>query len=213
MLRPRPRHVALGGDDREFLRRVARRTWHFFDHFTTAEDHGLPPDNVQETPARQVAHRTSPTNIGMALLSTLAARDLGYLRSPEFAARMRTVLGTIESLERHEGHLFNWYDTLTLEPLRPRYVSTVDSGNLAASLIALSEGLRPIATKVAMVSMLESLKVTTKGSAATPGLRTRRREIPSNPSRPCKRESFSISRLSCAKYLTLPNTGSSLTGM
>jgi cyclic beta-1,2-glucan synthetase len=140
---PIPRERAeLGPEDRELLLDLARRTWRWFEAFTGPEDHGLPPDNVQEVPEARVAHRTSPTNIGMGLLSTLAAHDLGFIGTPELAARIDATLTTMEGLERLEGHLFNWYDTLSLAPLLPRYVSTVDSGNLAGALMVLSEGLR-----------------------------------------------------------------------
>ena len=129
----------------EQLRRVARRTWHYFEQFVTAADHHLPPDNVQEAPDLRTAHRTSPTNIGMDLLSTLAAHDLGYVHRAAMAERVDATLGSVESLERHEGHLLNWYDTTNLAPLLPRYVSTVDSGNLAGALMALAAGLREFA--------------------------------------------------------------------
>jgi len=132
----------LGADDRQLLLDLARRTWRYFETFMGAEDHGLPPDNFQEVPDARVAHRTSPTNIGMGLLSTLAAHDLGFIQTPELAERIDATLTTMEGLERVEGHLFNWYDTLSLAPLPPRYVSTVDSGNLAGALIVISEGLR-----------------------------------------------------------------------
>jgi cellobiose phosphorylase len=140
-----PRRLALGAEDAAQLRRIARRTWHYFERFVTAHDHGLPPDNVQEVPELRVAHRTSPTNIGMSLLSTLAAHDLGYLGGGALADRVEDTLTTMESLERHAGHLLNWYDTESLSPLAPRYVSTVDSGNLAGALMALSAGLRELA--------------------------------------------------------------------
>ena len=133
--------VELGAEDRAFLLGVARTTWKWFDAFMGADDHFLPPDNVQGTPSR-IAHRTSPTNIGMGLLSTLAAHDLGFVQTSELLRRIDGTLTTMEGLERHEGHLFNWYDTVSLAPLPPRYVSTVDSGNLAGALIAVSEGLR-----------------------------------------------------------------------
>jgi cyclic beta-1,2-glucan synthetase len=135
------RSAELGADDRAFLLGVARATWKWFEAFVGPDDHALPPDNVQEAPSR-VAHRTSPTNIGMGLLSTLAAHDLGFIHTGELAERIDATLTTIEGLEHHEGHLFNWYDTLSLAPLPPRYISTVDSGNLAGALIAVSEGLR-----------------------------------------------------------------------
>jgi cellobiose phosphorylase len=140
-----PNRLALGAEDEEQLRRIARRTWHYFERLIRAEDHWLPPDNVQEMPELRVARRTSPTNIGMGLLSTLAAHDLGYLGGGPLADRVESTLATVESLERHEGHLLNWYDTESLSALAPRYVSTVDSGNLAGALMALSAGLREIA--------------------------------------------------------------------
>jgi len=139
------RRLALGAEDAEQLRRIARRTWDYFERFVTAGDHWLPPDNVQEASEPRIAHRTSPTNIGMGLLSTLAAYDLGYLGLSPLADRIESTLTTVESLERHAGHLLNWYDTESLAPLAPRYVSTVDSGNLAGALMALSAGLRELA--------------------------------------------------------------------
>jgi cyclic beta-1,2-glucan synthetase len=137
-----PRRVELGEEDRQFLRLIARNTWRYFETFMGPEDHALPPDNFQETPEPRVAHRTSPTNIGMGLLATLAAHDLGFITTDELASRIDATLTTMEGLERFEGHLLNWYDTESLAPLPPRYVSTVDSGNLAGALITLAEGLR-----------------------------------------------------------------------
>ncbi len=141
--RPVPeRRQELSPEDRAFLERVARDTWRYFEDFMGPEHHGLPADNFQETPAPRVAQRTSPTNIGMGLLATLAAHDLGFIATGVFAERVDATLTTMEGLERHEGHLLNWYDTQTLAALPPRYVSTVDSGNLAGALMALAEGLR-----------------------------------------------------------------------
>src|SRR5204862_4080169 len=139
-----PERQLLSSEDRRFLRLIARKTWRYFETFMGAEDHGLPPDNFQEAPTPRLAHRTSPTNIGMGLLSTLAAHDLGFIGTGELAERTEKALATIEGLERCQGHLLNWYDSRTLAPLLPRYVSTVDSGNLAGALIALAEGLREI---------------------------------------------------------------------
>ncbi|MCU0240962.1 MAG: carbohydrate-binding protein, partial [Vicinamibacteria bacterium] len=136
------RRRALSEDDRRFLRAVAHKTWRYFESFAGAEDHALPPDNYQESTEPMVAHRTSPTNIGMGLLATLAAHDLSFIETDELIARIDAMLTTMEGLERHEGHLLNWYDTRSLAPLLPRYVSTVDSGNLAAALLTLAEGLR-----------------------------------------------------------------------
>jgi cyclic beta-1,2-glucan synthetase len=132
----------LGADDRQLLLDLARRTWRYFETFMGPEDHALPPDNFQEVPEPRVAHRTSPTNIGMGLLSVLAAHDLGFIQTPELAERIDATLTTLEGMERLEGHLFNWYDTQSLAPLPPLYVSTVDSGNLAGALMAIAEGLR-----------------------------------------------------------------------
>ncbi|HEV8632219.1 MAG TPA: glucoamylase family protein, partial [Thermoanaerobaculia bacterium] len=144
-----PPELELEAEDRRYLEGVARDTWRYFATFAGADDHGLPPDNFQEIPEPRVAHRTSPTNIGMGLLATLAAHDLGFIASDELMARIDAALTTIEGLERHEGHLLNWYDSQSLAPLPPRYVSTVDSGNLLGALICLAEGLRRLATTVA----------------------------------------------------------------
>jgi len=135
---PRKR-VQLSQEGQHRLRKIARRTWLFFEEFVGPDDHWLPPDHFQEDPLGVVAHRTSPTNIGLMLLSTLTAYDFGYLGASSLAFRLKMSLDTLEQLERHRGHLLNWYDTRTLQPLSPRYVSTVDSGNLAASLLVLKQ--------------------------------------------------------------------------
>jgi cyclic beta-1,2-glucan synthetase len=135
----------LGAPDKIFLRGVARRTWRFFETFVGAEDNHLPPDNVQEDPPRGVAHRTSPTNIGLALTANLAAYDFGYVSAAEVALRTELTFRTLNALECYRGHFYNWYDTRTLEPLRPLYISTVDSGNLIGHLITLSAGLSDLA--------------------------------------------------------------------
>ena len=127
---------------RTFLRRTARKTWHFFETFVTERENWLPPDNVQEMPAPTIAARTSPTNMGLGLLANLAAHDLGYLSLGAFMRRTQDALATMQRLERHRGHFYNWYNTRTLEPLLPRYVSSVDSGNLAGHLLTLGSGLR-----------------------------------------------------------------------
>jgi cyclic beta-1,2-glucan glucanotransferase len=151
--RPVPeRRAPLSAADRTYLEEIARKTWGYFDTFGGAEDHFLPPDNVQAAPgpdALTVAHRTSPTNIGLGLLATLAAHDLGFIQTDDLVLRIDRTLTTIEGLERYEGHLLNWYDTRTLAPLPPAYVSTVDSGNLAGSLLTLSVGLQVIAPALA----------------------------------------------------------------
>ncbi len=139
-----PEPQRLSEDDRQFLLQVAKKSWNYFATFSGKEDHALPPDNVQEAAAPIIAHRTSPTNIAMELLSTLAAHDLGFISKETLSDRIDATLTTIEGLERHDGHLFNWYDTVSLAPLLPRYVSTVDSGNLAAALMTLSQGLHQL---------------------------------------------------------------------
>ena len=120
------------------LRSVARRTWRYFETFVTADDQMLPPDNFQEDPRPVLAHRTSPTNMGLYLLSAVSARDFGWSGTFDFVERVESTLATMNRLERFRGHFYNWYDTRDLRPLDPRYVSTVDSGNLAAHLIALA---------------------------------------------------------------------------
>ncbi len=139
----------LTPEDRELLAGIARKTWKYFETLAGPDDNDLPPDNVQEGAdpgaGSVVAHRTSPTNIGMGLLSNLAAFDLGLLGPEEMVERTDRTLTTVEALESHEGHLLNWYDTRSLSPLLPRYVSTVDSGNLAGALLTLAEGCREVA--------------------------------------------------------------------
>jgi len=132
----------LGPEQLTMLRRIARKTWHFFETFVTAEENWLAPDNFQEQPAPIVAARTSPTNIGLSLLANLAAHDLGYLSLGRLLERTEATIRTLHQLERHRGHFYNWYDTRTLRPLIPLYVSSVDSGNLAGHLLTLACGLR-----------------------------------------------------------------------
>jgi cyclic beta-1,2-glucan synthetase len=120
-------------------RLIARRAWRFFETFVSQEDQWLPPDNFQEDPRPVVAHRTSPTNTGLLLLSNAAAHDFGYAGTLELVERLELTFDAIEKMPKFRGHLFNWYDTRTLEPLPPQYVSTVDSGNLAGHLLALKQ--------------------------------------------------------------------------
>ena len=132
--------------DAQALRLISRRTWHFFEVFVSHEDHALPPDNVQETPSI-VAHRTSPTNIGLYLLSTVCARDFGWLGTVETVERLEATLATLNQMELFRGHFYNWYDTCDLHPLEPKYVSCVDSGNLAGHLLALGNSCRELMEK------------------------------------------------------------------
>ncbi len=131
-------------DQAVFLRHIARKTWHFFETFVTAQENWLPPDNFQEVPAPVIAARTSPTNLGLALLANLGARDLGYLTSGQLLRRTENTFGTMQRMERYRGHFYNWYETRTLRPLPPLYVSSVDSGNLAGHLLVLAAGLREL---------------------------------------------------------------------
>jgi cellobiose phosphorylase len=124
-----------------FLRKLSRKTWRYFETFVTEEENWLPPDNFQVRPAPVIASRTSPTNIGMALLANLCAYDFGYEPLSELLRRTQNTLTTLAGMERYRGHFYNWYDTRTLEPLPPHYISTVDSGNLAMNLVVLQRGL------------------------------------------------------------------------
>ena len=130
--------LAISQSDAGALRLIARRTWRFFETFVTVADNMLPPDNFQEDPAAVVAHRTSPTNIGLLLLSTAAAREFGWIGTLEAVERLEATLATVGRLKRFRGHFCNWYDTTDLRPLDPIYISSVDSGNLAGHLIALA---------------------------------------------------------------------------
>ncbi|GAA0541340.1 glucoamylase family protein [Rhizomicrobium palustre] len=134
--------VAVSQTDAQSLRLVARRTWRYFETFVTATDHMLPPDNFQEDPKPVLARRTSPTNMGLYLLSVVSARDFGWVGTSEAVDRLEATFATMAGLQRYRGHFLNWYDTCDLHPLEPRYVSTVDSGNLAGHLIAVANAAR-----------------------------------------------------------------------
>ena len=163
----------LTDDQRAFLRASARRTWRFFAEFVGPQDNWLPPDNFQEYPAPAIASRTSPTNIGMSLLANLAAYDFGYICAGEFLRRTENTLATMEKLERYRGHFYNWYDTRTLKPLHPQYVSSVDSGNLAGSLLTLQAGLaelkdQPVLSSNAFQGLQDTLQVLAEHLPASP---------------------------------------------
>jgi cyclic beta-1,2-glucan synthetase len=136
--KPKP----LSPADARALRLIARRTWQFFATFVGPEDHAMPPDNFQEDPKAVVAHRTSPTNLGLYLLATVAARDFGWLGTLDTIERLEATLETMNGLERFRGHFYNWYGTADRRPLDPKYVSSVDSGNLAGHLIAIAHACR-----------------------------------------------------------------------
>ena len=153
--------IALNEEEQVFLRKTARRTWGFFEAFVTEEENWLPPDNYQEHPAGVIAHRTSPTNIGLSLLANLAAFDFGYIPVGTLVTRTHNTIQVLQRMEKYRGHLYNWYDTRTLQPLYPRYVSSVDSGNLAGHLITLKQGLLQLPdSNILSPRFLEGLRTT-----------------------------------------------------
>jgi len=170
---PPPESAAehLSAADVGALRLTARRTWRFFETFVGPEDHWLPPDNFQDDPRPVVAHRTSPTDIGMYLLATVTARDFGWIGTLEMVERLEATLATIASLERFRGHLYNWYDTRDLHPLEPVYVSSVDSGNLAGHLLAMSNACRqmidqPLPVAAALAGIGDAIALTREAAGA-----------------------------------------------
>ncbi len=135
------RKARLNDEQIRFLARIARKTWTFFETFVGPDDHWLPPDNYQQYRTAKLAHRTSPTNMGLALLANLSAYDFGYIPAGQLVERTERTLESMAGLQRHRGHFLNWYDTQTLQPLHPAYISSVDSGNLAGHLLTLRPGL------------------------------------------------------------------------
>jgi cyclic beta-1,2-glucan synthetase len=140
-----PHRLRLDLAQHAFLRRIARRTWGYFEHFVGPDDNWLAPDNYQEYRVAALAHRTSPTNMGLALLANLAAYDFGYIPAGGLLRRTGNTLQTMQGLARYRGHFYNWYDTQTLQPMPVLYISTVDSGNLAGHLLTLRSGLLAVA--------------------------------------------------------------------
>ncbi|MFT5223488.1 MAG: cyclic beta-1,2-glucan synthetase, partial [Glaciecola sp.] len=139
---PRLRDKQLTDAERDEFRLIARRTWRFFESFVASDDNALPPDNFQESPTGVVAHRTSPTNIGLYFLAATVAYDFGWIGIVDLADRLERTMAAVDRLQKHRGHLYNWYDTQDLRPLDPMYVSMVDSGNLAGHLLALAQACR-----------------------------------------------------------------------
>ncbi len=151
----------LNANQTLFLRKLARKTFGYFEEFVVQNDHFLPPDNFQEEPVAYVAHRTSPTNIGLALLANVAAHDFGYITHAGFLERTKSTIMTMDRMDRYRGHFYNWYDTETLAPLQPRYISTVDSGNLAGHLLILKQHLLGLASREILTTRtLEGLEDT-----------------------------------------------------
>ncbi|MEO6548969.1 MAG: glucoamylase family protein, partial [Ferruginibacter sp.] len=138
----------LSTEENTYLRKLGRKIWAFFENFVVESENWLPPDNYQVEPVERIAHRTSPTNIGLALLCNLTAYDFGYIGPRQVVDRTTNTINTLLKMERYRGHLYNWYDTQTLAPLAPRYISTVDSGNFAGHLITLQQGLLTIPDKL-----------------------------------------------------------------
>ena len=166
------REARLSTGQAIFLRKLARRTWAFFESFVGPDDRWLPPDNFQEHPAPTVAHRTSPTNMGLALLANLAAYDFGYIPAGQLLERTANAIDTMKALERYEGHFYNWYDTRSLAPLTPLYVSAVDSGNLAGHLMTLRPGLlalvdAPIVDTRSFEGLRDTLRIFSDAGGAT----------------------------------------------
>lgn len=153
--------VEMTDQQKQHLRVIARKTWRYFEEFMNEKNHYLPPDNYQTDPPRGLAYRTSPTNIGLGLLSILSARDFGFIPTTEMVDRIEKTLTTIETIEKWNGHLPNWIDTRSLASLQPTYISTVDSGNLLSYLITLREGLKDYIHKpLVELKMLQSIRDT-----------------------------------------------------
>ncbi|WP_428030155.1 GH36-type glycosyl hydrolase domain-containing protein [Ancylobacter sp.] len=167
-----PERLTLGEAEARELRLIARRTWRFFETFVTPADNMLPPDNFQEVPKPVIAHRTSPTNIGLYLLSAVAARDFGWAGTIETVERLEATFATLKRLQRFRGHFFNWYGTQDLAPLPPDYVSSVDSGNLAGHLIALANACEAFAEGIggetARAGMSDALALAREALATLP---------------------------------------------
>jgi hypothetical protein len=199
--RPRVRkRVALSETKRQFLRRLARRTWAFFEEYVDESNHWLPPDNIQEHPSLIIARRTSPTNIGLALLANLSAYDFGFVGAGEAATRTANTLRTLSGLERFNGHFFNWYDTESLQPLLPRYVSTVDSGNLCGHLLTLRQGLlelidQPVLPVAAFGGLRDTLDVLAESHDSPDQLQSLREAIDAAVAEPTASFADAMSRL------------------
>ncbi|CCJ33635.1 GH36-type glycosyl hydrolase domain-containing protein [Caloramator australicus] len=154
-------------EDLEMIRRIARKTWLFYEEFTDKDNNYLPIDNYQQSPVKKLAHRTSPTNIGFYLLSCLSARNLGYLSFSKMLEKINLTLTTVEKLKKWNGHLFNWYDTKTLEVLHPYYISTVDNGNFIGYLITLKEAIKSlldesIISKAEIQGLIDTLELSSE---------------------------------------------------
>lgn len=168
--------------DARHLRLIARRTWRYFETFVTEASHHLPPDNFQETPRPVIAQRTSPTNIGLYLLSTVVARDMGWIGQERALRRLEETLATLQRMRRFRGHFFNWYDTTDLRVLPPAYVSSVDSGNLAGHLLAVARSCRdwraPVTQAGLHAGLRDALALAGQEGCEPTGLRARMQAAP-----------------------------------
>ncbi len=185
----KPITAELTDDQRNFLRITARKTWHYFETFVTADDHWLAPDNYQEIPIAKIATRTSPTNMGLSLLANLAALDFGYISMEAMITRTRNSLTAMQGLERYRGHFYNWYDTRTLQVLAPHYISSVDSGNLAGHLLTLAAGLREqidtqTFTQQIFEGLMDTIRVIRQNDHGNPAIATMEAELNHPPSSP-----------------------------
>lgn len=169
--RPLVKRKVIKSEDLKYFRALAYDIWRFFETVVTDEDNWLPPDNLQIDPPRGIAHRTSPTNMGLLLATTIAARDLGYLTTTEMLKRIENTLHTLNKLPRWNGHFYNWYETRTLEVLLPHYVSTVDSGNMVSYLIAVKQGIKewknnPLVDSSTILGMLDRINKEEKNTSS-----------------------------------------------
>ena len=173
-----PAQPSLDPEQENLLRITARKTWRYFEEFVNEGENWLPPDNFQEEPGPILATRTSPTNIGMSLLANLAAYDFGYLTAGRLIERTEKTFATLQRLERYRGHFYNWYDTRTLKPLPPSYISSVDSGNLLGALHTLRVGLLELKQQTVLppqtwTGLADTLCVMRRLAEHNPAVRTR----------------------------------------
>ncbi len=174
--------TGLQVDEIAFLYKSARKIWYFFETFVGEKDNWLPPDNYQESPAEKIAHRTSPTNIGLSLLANLAAYDFGYITAGKLVGRTGKAMVTLNRMEKFRGHLYNWYDTTNLEPLRPKYISTVDSGNFAGHIVTLKQGItsiknHPIVPERFFEGLLDTIRIAVEENHAGTALKELERAV------------------------------------
>ena len=173
-LSPEPHQAVLGKKQNKYLRLLARKAWRYYEVFAGQEDNWIPPDNYQEGIAERIAHRTSPTNIGLYFLACSAARDFQYIQTTQFLSRVEKAFLTLSKMEKYRGHFYNWYDTRTLAVLPPAYISTVDSGNLTGHLIVLESALKeskemPLVSERTISGLEDVLALLGKAVSQIPG--------------------------------------------